>query len=435
MDLFVVLVAVVGGVIAGAFVVWLMLARLGAGGLSEQRIRDMFASLSQEALRANSSDFNERARREIETLTAPLKASLDEQQRKLEELERERQKAYGSIDQQLRRMTEDQRLLQQETARLVSSLRQPQIRGRWGEIQLRKVVELAGMSEHCDFVEQERITNEGKAQRPDLVVRLPNQRVVAVDAKAPLDAYLKAHECQDDSEAGKYLKEHAERIKNHIKEMGKRDYQSAIDGAFEFLVLFIPGEPFYRAALEHDPELIDFAFQHKVVLASPTTLIVLLRTIAHGWREARLAENARKIRDEGEKVYRALNGVAEHVGKLGKALGDSVSRYNAMIGGLERTLFLSAKRLRELDIGSAEPQVPETIEDAPRPFSRPELLEASMNGDEGASTDRLNGHMPGASNEILNGRLPMDVPVQEPGQPTPTLRRLRRNGAGETGHA
>ncbi len=333
MDVFVVIVAVVGGVIAGAFVAWLMLARLGANGLSEQRIRDMFASIGQEALRTNSNDFNERARREIETLTVPLKASLDEQQRKLEELERERQKAYGTIEQQLHRMTQDQRLLQQETARLVSSLRQPQVRGRWGEIQLRRVVELAGMSEHCDFVEQEPITSAGKAQRPDLVVRLPNQRVVAVDAKAPLDAYLKAHECQDDSKAGEYLKEHAKRIRDHIKEMAKRDYQSAIGGAFEFLVLFIPGEPFYRAALEHDPELIDFAFQHNVVLASPTTLIVLLRTIAHGWREARLAENARKIRDEGEKVYKALSGVAEHVGRLGKALGESVAKYNATIGG------------------------------------------------------------------------------------------------------
>lgn len=435
MDLFVVLVAVVGGVIAGAFVAWLMLARLGAGGLSEQRIRDMFASVSQEALRANSSDFNERARREIEALTAPLKATLDEQQRKLEDLERERQKAYGSIEQQLHRMTQDQRLLQQETARLVSSLRQPQVRGRWGEIQLRKVVELAGMSEHCDFVEQEHTTSGGKAQRPDLVVRLPNQRVIVVDAKAPLDAYLKAHECQDDSEAGKYLKEHADRIKNHIKEMVKRDYQSAINGAFEFLVLFIPGEPFYRAALEHDPELIDFAFQHKVVLASPTTLIALLRTIAHGWREARLAENARKIRDEGEKVYKALNGIADHVGKLGKALGEGVAKYNALIGGLERTLFLSAKRLRELDIGNDDPQIPETIEGAPRPFSRPELLGASVSGNENALTDTLNGHLPDASNETLNGRLPEDATAQEPGPRGPALRRLRRNGAGEVEHA
>ncbi|MCS6882623.1 MAG: DNA recombination protein RmuC [Oscillochloridaceae bacterium] len=434
MDLFVVLVAVAGGVIAGAFVAWLMLARLGVNGLSEQRIRDMFASLSQEALRANSSDFNERARREIEALTAPLKATLDEQQRKLEDLERERQKAYGSIEQQLHRMTQDQRLLQQETARLVSSLRQPQIRGRWGEIQLRRVVELAGMSEHCDFAEQESVSSGGKAQRPDLVVRLPNQRVIVVDAKAPLDAYLKAHECQDDGEAGKYLKEHADRIKNHIKEMGKRDYQSAIDGAFEFLVLFIPGEPFYRAALEHDPELIDFAFQHKVVLASPTTLIALLRTIAQGWREARLAENARKIRDEGEKVYRALSRVAEHVGNLGKALGGSVAKYNDLIGSLDRTLFQSAKRLRELDIGNDELQIPETIEDAPRSFSRPELLGASVNGNEGALPDMLNRHLSDASNETLNGRLPEGVPAQEAGQARPALRRLRPNGTGEMGH-
>ncbi len=429
MDVFVVIVAVVGGVIAGAFVAWLMLARLGANGLSEQRIRDMFASIGQEALRTNSNDFNERARREIETLTAPLKATLDEQQRKLDELERERQKAYGSIEQQLYRMTEDQRLLQQETARLVSSLRQPQVRGRWGEIQLRRVVELAGMSEHCDFVEQEPITSAGKAQRPDLVVRLPNQRVVAVDAKAPLDAYLKAHECQDDSKAGEYLKEHAKRIRDHIKEMAKRDYQSAIGGAFELLVLFIPGEPFYRAALEHDPELIDFAFQHNVVLASPTTLIVLLRTIAHGWREARLAENARKIRDEGEKVYKALSGVAEHVGRLGKALGESVEKYNATIGGLERTLFLSAKRLRELDIGNTELQIPELIEGAPRLFTRSELLTPPANGEEGASRESANGHLPDASHVTPDAHLREDVSAQESTHSRPALRRLRRDGA------
>lgn len=404
MDLFVVFVAVTGGVIAGAFVTWLIVARTAANGLSEQRLRDMFASLSQEALRANSSDFNERARREIETLTAPLKATLDEQQRKLDELERERQKAYGSIEQQLRRMTEDQRLLQQETARLVSSLRQPQVRGRWGEIQLRRVVELAGMSEHCDFTEQEGITGgAGKTQRPDLLVRLPNQQVIVVDAKVPLDAYLKAHECHDEGEARSHLEHHAKHIRNHVQEMAKRDYQSNIGSAFDFLVLFIPGEPFYRAALEHDPDLIEFAVQHKVVLATPTTLIALLKAVALGWREARLAENARKIRDEGEKVYNALVSVARHVEKFGKALSDSVEKYNAMLGSFERTLFLSAKRLRELDIGSAELQIPDVIEEKTRSFNRAELLAAPAHRQNGASTETTGGHLLEDAHEAPRG--------------------------------
>ncbi|MGQ9926067.1 MAG: DNA recombination protein RmuC [Chloroflexaceae bacterium] len=385
-DQLVIVVAVTGGVIAGAFVTWLIVSRATASGFSEQRLRDMFASLSQEALRTTGSDFNERARRELESLTAPLKATLDEQQRKLEELERERQKAYGSIEQQLLRMTEDQRRLQQETARLVSSLRQPQARGRWGELHLLQVVELAGMSEYCDFTEQERITNsENKVVRPDLLVRLPNQRVIVVDAKVPLEAYFKAHESQDEGAIKTYLGQHVAHIKNHIKEMAKRDYQSSIPGAFDLLVLFIPGEPFYRAAMEHDSGLIEFAHQHRVILATPTTLIALLKTVALTWQEVHLAENARKIKDEGDKVYKALISVAGYVQECGKALGKSVEHYNRMLGSFERTLFSSAKRLRELDIGSDDLPAPPMQEQPIRSFSRPELLPEPAHGHTGAA--------------------------------------------------
>lgn len=393
MEGFILLVAVGGGVVIGTVVTWFVLARIGSNGFSEQRIRDMFASISQETLRANSSDFNERARQEIQTLTAPLKAALDEQQRKLAELERERQKAYGGIEQMVRQVTHDQRLLQQETAKLVSSLRQPQVRGRWGEVQLRRVVEVAGMSEHCDFLEQHTApTENGKTQRPDLLVRLPNQRVVIVDAKAPLEAYLKAHACDDERQAGEYLRQHAEHIRNHITDMTKRDYQRNFGNTFDFLVLFIPGEAFYRAALEQDPDLLEFAFKHNIVLATPTTLITLLKAIALGWREARLAENARKIKEEGDKVYRALQSVAEHVGKLGKTLNDSIAKYNDMLGSFERNLFNSAKRLHELDIGSAEPETPQPVQSVPRSFSRSELLPVSSNGERSVSPRTTNDH-------------------------------------------
>ncbi len=393
MEVFTVLVAVGGGVAIGTVVTWLIVARISSNGFSEQRIRDMFASIGQETLRANSNDFNERARQEIQTLTAPLKAALDEQQRKLEELERERQKAYGGIEQMVRQVTEDQRLLKQETAKLVSSLRQPQVRGRWGEIQLRRVVELAGMKEHCDFVEQQSTTaDEGKTQRPDLLIRLPNNRVIVVDAKVPLEAYLTAHECHDDQEARKHLKQHVSHIRNHITSMAKRDYQRSIGNAFDFLVLFIPGESFYRAAVEQDPQLIEFAFEHSIVLATPTTLIPLLRAVALGWREARVTENARKIKDEGDKVYRALQGIAEHAGKLGKTLSDSIAKYNDMLGSFERTLFTSAKRLHELDVGSAELETPQPLDSTPRSFSRPELLPVSSSGERSVSPRTTNGH-------------------------------------------
>jgi DNA recombination protein RmuC len=276
----------------------------------------------------------------------------------------------------LRRMTSDQHLLRDETAKLVKSLRQPQVRGRWGEIQLRQVVELAGMSHLCDFVEQQGITDdEGARQRPDLQVRLPNQRVIVVDAKAPLSAYLDALECDDEERRKAELRRHARQIHEHVLDMSRRDYQRKIDGAYDFLVLFIPGEVFYRAALEQDADLLEFAFKRGVIIATPTTLIALLKAVALGWREARLAEDAHQIKVEGERLYKALGTLAGYVADLGKALGKSVSHYNKAIGNMESTLFLSAKRLRDLEVSRSAIETPEPIDEALREFSRAELLD------------------------------------------------------------
>lgn len=384
-----ILVAIGGGAL-GALVVGIVASRrinaltaraimaetqLAGARQGEQHLRDTFASLSHDALRINSDEFVTRAQRDLGSLVDPLKTALAEQQRRVEELERERQKAYGSIEQMLQRMTSDQQALQSETAKLVKSLRQPQVRGRWGEIQLRQVVELAGMSHLCDFVEQESVVDdEGGRQRPDLQVRLPNQRVIVVDAKVPLSAYLDAIECDNDEERTAKLKNHARQIHDHVVDMCKRDYQRKIEGAYDFLVLFIPGEVFYRAALEHDADLLEFAFKKGVIIATPSTLIAVLKAVALGWREARLAEDARKIRDEGERLYKALGTLSNYVSDLGKALGRSVTHYNKAIGSMETTLFLSARRLRDLEVSSTPIDLPVPIDEALREFGRTELL-------------------------------------------------------------
>jgi DNA recombination protein RmuC len=386
----------IGGAAIGAFVAWIIAGRqiavltaravaaetrLATAEQGEQRLREAFSSLSRDALRTNSDEFISRAQRDLGSLVDPLKTALAEQQRRVDELERERQKAYGSIEQMLQRMTTDQQQLQGETAKLVKSLRQPQVRGRWGELQLRQVVELAGMSHLCDFVEQQSIAgDEGARQRPDLQVRLPNQRVIVVDAKVPLSAYLDSLECNEDGERVERLKHHARQVRDHVTDMGRRDYQRKIDGAYDFLVLFIPGEVFYRAALEHDADLLEFAFQKGVILATPSTLIALLKAVALGWREARLAEDARKIRDEGERLYKAIGTLSGYVSDLGKSLGKTVAHYNRAIGNMETTLFLSARRLREMEVSNTSLEEPELIEESIRAFTRDELAQDSFDG-------------------------------------------------------
>lgn len=361
----------------------------------EQRQREAFVSLSQQALDQNSERFlqlaNERLERhqhtaqndlerrkqEIGALIEPLATALGQQQQRLTEMERDRQQTYGTIDGLLREMKDNQQQLRTETAGLVTALRRPQVRGRWGELQLRRAVELAGMSHHCDFIEQQ-TTNDGDGGRirPDLQVLLPNKRRIVVDSKVPLEAYLDAQEAHDDGARNERLKAHARQVRKHVDDMHRRDYQSVIDGSYPFIVLFIPSEAFYNAALEHDGDLLEYAAAKNVILANPATLIALLKAVAHGWREARLAEDAAQIKRAGEKVFKALSILTSNIASLGKGLERAVTDYNKVIGTLEVTVLSSTRRLHELEISDTPTVEPPTIDLCVRPVSRAELLVA-----------------------------------------------------------
>jgi DNA recombination protein RmuC len=367
---------------------------------TEQRLRDAFANLSTEALSTSSVQLiqlaqerferqQESTKSDLTALVEPLRLVLDQQRDHLQRLEQARQHAYGSIEAQLKRMTDDQERLQQETANLVKALRQPHIRGRWGEIQLRQVVELAGMSAHCDFLEQQSIGDtNGERGRPDLQVRLPNQRVIVVDAKVPLSAYLEALDASDDGTRLEHLKNHARQVRAHVNEMAKREYQRKIGDAHDFLILFIPGDTFYNAALEHDRELLEYAFGKNIILATPATLIGLLKAVALGWREARLAKEALRIKQEGELIYKHLSTLAGHITELGKALRKSVNCYNGTIGSIERNLLSSARRLAEMEVSTISIADIQAIEEFPRSFSKTELL-VDMLASEQATDDQV----------------------------------------------
>lgn len=372
--------------------------KLAALEAAEQRLRDSFAHLSSQALDQTSKQFLELAqerlarqqqeaqgnlalhKQEIGELVGPLREVLDQQRQSLEQIEQARQKSYGEIEAQLRRMTTDQQQLQAETANLVKALRQPQVRGRWGELQLRRVVELAGMNAHCDFAEQVHTSGPDGAQRPDLHVHLPNNRRIIVDAKVPLVAYLEAIEAPDDGARAARLKDHARQVRQHVQNLSKKNYHHHADGSHDFTVLFIPGDIFFNAALEHDHELLEYALKQSVIVATPTTLIALLKAVALGWREARLAENAQQISKVGQELYERIGKVAEHVTRLGKSLGKSVESYNAAVGSLERNLLTSARRLQELHVSNSPLPEPDLLDVAPRFFTKPELTAPDLDG-------------------------------------------------------
>ncbi|MCZ7568752.1 MAG: DNA recombination protein RmuC [Ardenticatenaceae bacterium] len=359
----------------------------------ERRLQDTFDSLSSAALQRNTDEFLKLAREKLEShqqvakgnldlhkqevgaLVEPLRNALEQHKQTLDTIESARQNAYGSIEAQLQRMSADQERLQAETARLAKALRQPQVRGRWGELQLQRVVELAGLSEHCDFVQQQ--THRGddnKNLRPDMEVYLPNNRHIIIDSKVPLDAYLEALEAPEEGTRIEKLKTHAKQVRGHIEALGKKDYHKHVDGVHDFTVLFIPGEVFYYAALEHDSELLEHAFRKGIILATPTTLVALLKAVALGWREIRLAENAQKIKELGEEIYKRINTLAGHIARVGKSLDSSVGAYNDAVGSMERYLLTSARRMHEFEIGADPIEELEPIDETARRFSKPELL-------------------------------------------------------------
>ncbi len=349
---------------------------------TQQQVEEKFRALASEALQNNSQLFLDRSHDQIQHLVQPVSESLHRFEEQVQAIERSRVGAYADITAQVQALTQLQERVRQSTEQLKTALRSPIQRGRWGEMQLRRVVELAGMLEYCDFAEQKTLFGETN-QRPDLIVRLPNQCQVVVDAKVSLEAYLRAVEAQDDAERLRNLADHARQVRTHVKSLGEKAYWDRLACSPEFVVAFLPLESLFSAALDHDPALLDFGVERRVLIATPVTLISLLLTVAHGWRQQVLAENIDKIRETGLELYGRLLKMSDHFTKLGDAIEKTVETYNQTVGSLERNVLTSARRFKELRPANADQLEEVAIIDAtPRRLdgSKWPVLEAAKHG-------------------------------------------------------
>jgi DNA recombination protein RmuC len=348
-------------------------------------LEQTFAALSHRALQENNAVFLQLAQeslkqfhvqakgdlelkeKAVENLIKPVREALEKTEQQIRLMENERKEAYGSLSKHLETMAQTQQLLQGETRNLVQALRRPEVRGQWGEMTLKRLAELAGMVEHCDFYEQEHTDTDEGRMRPDMIVRMPGGREIVVDVKTPLDAYLSAVEASDDDTRRKHLEHHARKVRERVGELSSKAYWMQFKNAPDFVILFIPGDQFLGAALDIDRSLLEDALKQKVILTTPTSFVALLRAVAYGWRQESLSANAELIRDVGEELYGRLATFSEHLMKLGRSLNSAVTDYNKTVGSYEAKLLPGARKFSEMGVGGDSAlEEPERIDKAVR---------------------------------------------------------------------
>ncbi len=361
-----------------------------------QELETRFRALADEILHTNSAKFLqlvserfeahkgeaekalEARKKEIENLLKPIADNLEKFDRTVGEIEKAREGAYRAILEQVRMLAQTHEKLERHTIQLIQALRRPQVRGRWGEFQLRNVIELAGMSEHVDYEPQPTTEGADGRLRPDAIVRLPGGKIVVVDAKTPLDAYLAAIEATEEETRKREFARHAQQLRQHVKMLASKSYWSQFSEAPDFVVMFIPGEAFYAAAMEVDPTLFEDALEQRVLVTTPSTFVALMKAIAYGWQQEKLAENARQVGELGRELHERITRFLEHVQGLGRALGQAVRRYNEAVGSLEARVLPQARRFEQLGVIGAGKTLesPQPIESQPRELRAPDRLPA-----------------------------------------------------------